>query len=435
MEMKEIKKIKKNDIIVPGFYVRPIEDKENDDIKNLSDSIENIGLINEIDVRIRNGKYELLAGGRRLLASKDDEIFAKIYTDNDTTDLDAIIFGIKENAQRKDIDTNIRDAQIYSAWKIGIKNGRFKYKKNFAKMICMNESLISTAIMAGEIKEKNKSPIVQMATSSDIERTKSLKGQPDIREILLKKGQDNELTQKEMENISREIKNEIDTGTKKEVIVKALELTDKTVRSSNNPVKILDRTFIEVLKTYKESPQDIKEELEKGNISIKDAKDLKGFKTPEARKQILKETKIIEERKQAVQKLYDKDKEMNIDTRLKQQEDIEKKGDTDLKTKLDREYEEKSNKESNKDKIHDDNFLDRYQRLSSYTLSSFSNFNPKRLKTEDGKRQILTIIRNLHDLYHKILVDNGEIIEIRPEDKGDDIKRLKEGDIKIVKKV
>lgn len=97
-----------------------------------------------------------------------------------------------------------------------------------------------------------------------------------------------------MANISKKIKSEIDVGTKKEVIVEALGLIDKTIKNDlvvnatmefltlDTPTssvipKISGEHFNDVLDTYKSSPEDVKEKLKKGEISLKDAKDVADF--------------------------------------------------------------------------------------------------------------------------------------------------------------
>lgn len=459
MKVLEIKKILKRDVIVLNHMMRPLEDMKNDDIKNLSESIDSTGLINEIDIRIKDGKYELMAGGRRFVATKDEYIMAKIY--QNVSDFDAIMIGLDENEKRKNPDTNIIDEQIYKAWKEGKRSGKFKSVAEFARRLNRDIASVSGIITAGELKDADKSPIIQKATSRDLEKTKVLSEEPELRKELLKKEQEGHLISEDMMEISKEIKSEIDKGTKKDIVKKALEISTKShivdyKRSSLNKDNIKDNNkktngnkdikniivskvsgkhFGDVLNTLKVAPPDVTEKLEKGEIDIKEAKDISQFASKEAREQVLKEIKTIEERKEAMNQIYEEDKKNNIVTRLQQQEEIEKKGDTGIKTRFDKEYEEKHEKESNKDEIFDETYLDRYQRLSSYTLSTIGNFHPERLKTDNGKRRVLSIIRALYELYQKVLIECGEIKEINPEDKGDNIKHLTEGDIKIVKKV
>ena len=177
-----------------------------------------------------------MAGARRFVATKEYYMFAKVY--ENVSDLKAMVLGLVENAHRKNPDILVRDAYIYIVWKKWKADGEFKYIKDLAKEISMSESMLSSIISGGELKEKSQSPAIQKATSQDLDRTKSLSNLPDIRDDLLKKEQNNQLNSESLEKISKEIKNEIDKGTKKEVVVKALELTNSTVKKylkSNSP--------------------------------------------------------------------------------------------------------------------------------------------------------------------------------------------------------
>ncbi len=235
MFVKEIKKLLKKDIIIrEDLLTRPLEDMKDEDIKNMSDSIDTNGLINEIDVRLKDGKYELIAGGRRFVATKEDEILAKIY--EDVSDIDAMILGLNENIHRKDLDGNVIDAYIYKIW----TKGKFKYIKDFAKEINKSPNMLGVIISAGRTKEKMASPVVQRATSRDLERTKPLADHLDIREYILKKEQECKLNAEEIEDISKEIKRKIDNGVEKEVIIKSLEIIiDKNTEKKYLKSKVL----------------------------------------------------------------------------------------------------------------------------------------------------------------------------------------------------
>lgn len=450
MKVREIIKLKKKDIVIPDYIMRPLEDENDEDIINLSDSINKSGMINEIDVRLIDGRYELMAGARRFVATKEDEILAKVF--EDISDLDAMVLGLTENLQRKNPDINQRDSYIYKVWKKGKEEGVFKYLKDLAKKICLSERMLSTIIYAGELKERVDLPEIQRATSGDLDRTKCLDGHLDIRIDLLRRQQNNQINSLELENIAKDIKSEMENGTTKDIIVKSLELTGivisntaKKYFSSHEVVsssgttrtdsidisapecvkicKISDRMFKEVLGVYKISTEDIRTKLEKNEISVENAKIVMQFESPERREQIIKEIKTSDD-------VHDWDKRTIIDTRLKQQDELNKTGNVESKTRFDIEGEKKFEKEMNKDKIHDQNYLDRYQRMSSYVLETLRSFNPKNLKTDDVKKKATLIFRSHYELLYDILVDIGEIKEIRPGEADLNIKRLES--VKIV---
>lgn len=451
LQIKETKRILKKDIIVSDFLMRKLQEETDSDIKELSKSLSNGGMINEINVRESKdapGKYELIAGARRFVATKEDRILAKVY--EDMSNLRAKLTCVQENLHRRDPESNVTDAYIYDIWKDGKQDKVFKTIKDLEDEIGMEYGKLCMVISAGELKDKEKdNVIIQNATTSDIHRTKDLSEHLDLREDLLKKKQDNKITSEDMGKISEEIKNELDTGTEKEIVKTVLAIVDnnaepaKTNGSRNNilekskaittdvsgkerkidscrvdnkrneSVKISDSKFVDTLIAYKTSPSDVQEKLEKKEIDVNDAMLLNQFDTPARRDHVLKELKIAEE-------VHDWDKKKTVDTRLKQQEQLNNKGETDLKTRQDRAYEEELRKERNKDQTHDQRCLDRYQRMSVYILETVSGFNPKTLKTDEIKRKATKIFRGNYELFHSILVKMGEIEEIIEENATDD---------------
>lgn len=469
MRVKEIKKINKKDIVIPDYIMRPLENETEEENQNLSASIKKSGLINEIDVRLIEGRYELMAGARRFVATKDDDILVKVY--EDVSDLKAMILGLTENLQRKNPDVNLRDSYIYKVWIKGNEEGYFKYVKDLAKEIGMSEATLNIILYAGDLKDKVKLPEIQNATSRELYRIKPILGHLDIVVDLLRKLRNNQLNSLELENISGDIKSELDKGTDKDIIMKSLELAGYTVNNtvkkyfkSDSPSesslettriinsddiasesteceqmvvagKISDKIFKEILVTYKDSPDDIKEKLDKKEISVDNARIVNQFETPERRDYVLKDINRLEKSQKTSNEVHEYDKRMIIDTRLKQQCDINKTGTTESKTRLDMEDEKKFEEEANRDRIHDQKYLDRYQRMSSYILETVSHYNPKNLRTEDIKRKASIIFKSHYELLYDILVDIGEIKEVRPRDKDLNIKRLASEEVKIVSSI
>ena len=84
---------------------QPRTEFEEEALKELSESIKNHGLIQPVTVRkVKNGKYQLIAGERRMRASKLaglTEIPAYIRT---ASDMEMLEMGLIENIQRKDLN-------------------------------------------------------------------------------------------------------------------------------------------------------------------------------------------------------------------------------------------------------------------------------------------------------------------------------------------
>lgn len=264
MRVKEIKKISKKDIVIPDYLIRPLEDKEDDDIKDLSESIENTCMIHEISVRLlENGKYELMAGGRRFQATKDEEISAKIYDDVDT--IDAMIISLVENNSRKNVDINIRDAYIYKLWKIVNDSGKIKYKKDFAKKIGMKEPIVNIIIQSGEEKEKyNNMDIIQRATTRELYRTRHLKDYPEIRKQLLAVLQDGSLDSTKLEIMSKNFKGDLDEGENLE------EIKNRIINIAKSDAKRRQKEILDYEKIEDGIEDDTKEMLFlESNLPIK----------------------------------------------------------------------------------------------------------------------------------------------------------------------
>lgn len=101
----EIDKIKKN----PN---QPRSIFNEDGIKELSDSIKNLGVLQPISVRAVENHYELIAGERRLLASKKVG-FSKIPSIIvEVDENNSAILALVENIQREDLDF-IEEAYAY----------------------------------------------------------------------------------------------------------------------------------------------------------------------------------------------------------------------------------------------------------------------------------------------------------------------------------
>lgn len=100
------------DKIEPNPY-QPRSDFNEEDIKELAESIDNFGLIQPLTVRPRGDKYELIAGERRLRAAKLINMGKAPCIINDFSDEEIAEIALVENLQRKDLDF-IEEAVGYS---------------------------------------------------------------------------------------------------------------------------------------------------------------------------------------------------------------------------------------------------------------------------------------------------------------------------------
>ena len=106
-------KLKINEIIPNKFQPRKNFDEEN--LKDLSDSIKERGIIQPIIVRESNSdssKYEIIAGERRWLAARKAGLHEIPVVVTEADDLKSLEFAIVENVQRHDLNP-LEEAQGY----------------------------------------------------------------------------------------------------------------------------------------------------------------------------------------------------------------------------------------------------------------------------------------------------------------------------------
>lgn len=84
--------------------VQPRKIFEDEALRQLSESIKSYGILNPLNVRIRNGKYELVSGERRLRAAKLAGLREVPCILLDVNMEDAGLIALVENLQRKDLD-------------------------------------------------------------------------------------------------------------------------------------------------------------------------------------------------------------------------------------------------------------------------------------------------------------------------------------------
>jgi hypothetical protein len=427
----ESKIIGVNDFII-GKHLRELTDdkSEIEDIKNMMNSIDAVGQLHPCYARIHSsGKYELVAGRMRyaacVLNQKNNKIETKVI---EASDLQARLLAINENVQRKNPDVKWQDLQIYETWKMGCASGDFKNIQDFVNEVPLERNKLTEIISAGKVKDnpKNKdNEIVQNATTIELTKTAPLADYPKARDKVLDMSQKGFIEDGAIRDISIAIKTKIKKGANEDSVTEALNIItpskdinkDKTEDIIIPAVIVHAQKFDEAFETLKDSPKDVKKKLLNKKISIEQAKIANNFDTEKGRNQIIEETKIIEDKKKILEKVCDDDIKMNVETRKKQQDDIKKKGETELRTEFDKALEKKLETESRKDELHDQEFVDKYQRVSSATISAFTYYHPRKLRTEKDKRRILDMIRNLYILYHDVLADMGEIKDITPDNR------------------
>lgn len=434
-------------------------------IEGIARSLDKSGLLNSVIVREHDGKYQLIAGNLRIQASQiagKKEISARIV---EASDFEARIIGIVENYHRQNMLDIETEKAIYDLWKDEMKSFG-NNKKMMSDWTGIPYDTLKTLLGGGEEKDrerekerKEQSEAIINATAKDLKITRPLeKIDSKLRRELLeaksknkielapavkaiKKASDNNVSKAVLKGVvelisekklsphyaedfvktivqipKEEEQKQLVENIKKEEkvdIYKIKNFVDTYVTSSPEIQKRLIENDIgieaEVLYTLKVSPPDIKEKLIKREISLEDAKELNKFHTEDARVQVLKEIKTIEKHKEISLRIHDEDKKRNIEMRVKQQQEMEEKGNTQLKTSFDLEKERKIELERSRDQRHDQAFLEKYQKLEFDSLNVFSIFHPRKLKTDESKKIIIETIKTLYNHYHQLLIEVGEI--------------------------
>lgn len=136
---------------------QPRKTFSDDGLIELSDSIKEIGLIQPISVRqIEGGRYELIAGERRLRACKLAEIFNVPSLIVQMKDNESAIVALVENLQREDLNF-IEEAEGYLRL---VEDHGFS-QKNIAQKIGKNQSTVSNKLRILKLPTIAKDLIVQ----------------------------------------------------------------------------------------------------------------------------------------------------------------------------------------------------------------------------------------------------------------------------------
>jgi len=207
--------------IVPN-PLQPRKNFKNEELKELSSSIKNQGLIQPIIVKVTNdNQFQIIAGERRWRACQLNgmhEVDCVVRDFDETSVLEAALI---ENIQREDLNV-IEEANAYK----GLVNIKNINNESLAKLIGKSPSYVSNILRLLELDEK----IQEMVINGDLSmgHARALIGVPDAikkaNEIIEKK-----LSVRQTEKITSEFKNNKKKKTLKDPNITDLEkeLSDK----------------------------------------------------------------------------------------------------------------------------------------------------------------------------------------------------------------
>ena len=195
-----ITKLSINDISRNRFQPRKVFNKEN--LAELTNSIKERGVIQPIIVRPQKsseGKYEIIAGERRWLASQNAGLHEIPVVILEIDDKKLLEFAIVENVQRQDLNA-IEEAQGYQR----LIND-FSYDQDkLAKFIGKSRSHIANSLRLLNLPKEVISCVEKEQISAG--HARSLVGLPNA-QLIVKKIINNKLSVRQSENLVRALRN------------------------------------------------------------------------------------------------------------------------------------------------------------------------------------------------------------------------------------
>lgn len=407
----EYKLIHKDDIKIPSWIPRKPEMKTQEDIE-LSESIKS-GLINPITVRpTDNGKFELIAGSRRLAASGEN---VWVGIQKGKSEYAARRITGDENEHRLDLPDVVRDDFYYTTYILGIKEGEIKNMRDMANDFSMKIDKLRRYISAGEERAKHKDDnVISKASTSVLCNTKKLDHVQKIRKKILEMEQQKIVTQKNIAEITKRIETCMDKGMTETMVTKMIDMSIPSgIHMNDGNVKNVLPFNMDEFDTISSimviSPPDVRENIISKKIDIRDALEINKFEKVEERRQLVEEKIKLDKMKKKSVETLDKEWDNNIVIRNQQVQDIKNNGDTRLKTRFDVDFQHKLDLAKDADNRHDEDYFRRYRNLKDELNRTILYFHPKKMKTDKGKESIAAFIRNMYEILHLVMIEIGEI--------------------------
>ena len=149
LKMEQIKEIDISKISLNKD--NPRKEFDEDKLKELSNSINEIGLINPIQVKKNQNGYELICGERRLKAHKlANKKTIKAIVKNYNSKSDEMVESLIENLHRTDLTSIEKENFITELW----ESGKYKTPTALAKIIGLSPSQTSIILNVKSVAEK-----------------------------------------------------------------------------------------------------------------------------------------------------------------------------------------------------------------------------------------------------------------------------------------
>jgi len=218
---QQVKMVEIRELVKDEEQPRRNIDPESQEIKELSESIKQHGVINPISVRQEGNYYKIIAGERRFIASKAaglEKVPVMVLNEKDKKE--CCLIQLAENIQRRDL-TPLEEAHAYERLK-----EEFSIKGvELAEMIKKDKGYISKMLRIARIEESVQEDIVKNKNGVS-------------KEVLVLLSSFNPEEQKSIWEKIRE--NPTETALTKEQLKLQVKVTKKRVKIQRNPKEVYD---------------------------------------------------------------------------------------------------------------------------------------------------------------------------------------------------
>ncbi|RLI32824.1 hypothetical protein DRO56_02915 [Candidatus Bathyarchaeota archaeon] len=239
--------------LVPTDRIRPnpFQPREafpKEEIEELAESIKGIGLVQPILVRKNGEIYEIIAGERRWRAAqfaglKEIPVIVREADDIETRELSLV-----ENWHRVALQPIEAERFITKLYKEGVRAGKYKSINDMAKKIGIPERTLKDLITA--YKERIELGLSPEITYTDINVTRVLREQPELRRQVLELRKEGKLTKEELREFSKIIK-EVSTPVRKALLELKIKPEEAKIIDTELPTIEEKERVIEIIKREK----------------------------------------------------------------------------------------------------------------------------------------------------------------------------------------
>ncbi|MEG2983938.1 MAG: nucleoid occlusion protein [Peptostreptococcaceae bacterium] len=209
MEEKKVMEIPIENIVPNPYQPRKVFSQAA--LEELSNSIKTYGILQPITVRMKDGRYELIAGERRLRAAKLANLETVPVIINNMSDESSAVLALLENLQREDLNF-IEEAMGYENL---IKEHSFT-QQQLAEKLGKNQSTIANKLRILRLSSEIKIKLVENNLTERHARALLKLPDEELMKDVLDKVIKNELTVKKTEKLIKEILEELEASQEPE---------------------------------------------------------------------------------------------------------------------------------------------------------------------------------------------------------------------------